>query len=122
MNKSLKIKARAHAVRSFVKGVIDGTVKAPDNAVIFHITDEQLFETVTRKRLELIRVIRKNTPTSVIDLAKMVNRTKQAVDRDLKILEKNDLISLERKGKKVTPLVEKDAVIFSFSGTKQIEA
>jgi len=122
VNKNLKIKARAYAVRSFVKGVIDGTVKAPDNAIVFHITDDQMFETITRKRLELIRVIKRKTPQSIIELAQMVNRTKQAVDRDLKILEKNDLVSLERKGKNVTPVVEKEALIFSFSGTKQIEA
>lgn len=122
MNKNLKIKERARSVRSFVRGVIDGTIKAPDNAVIFHITDEKMFEIITRKRLELIKVIKKRTPKSIVELARLVNRTKQAVDRDLKILEKNALISLEKKGKTVTPVVEKEAIIFSFSGAKQIEA
>lgn len=118
----MKIKARAQSIRSFVRGVIDGTIKAPDKAVIFHITDDKMFETITRKRLELIKVIKKRTPKSIVELAGLVNRTKQAVDRDLKILEKNALISLEKKGKTVTPVVEKEAVIFSFSGAKQIEA
>jgi len=121
MDKNLKNKARAHSIRSFVRGIIDGTVKSPDNAVIFHITDEMMFEAVTRKRLELIKVIKKRMPKSIVELAKLVNRTKQAVDRDLKILEKNDLVTLQKNGKIVTPLVEKEAVVFSFSGAKQVE-
>lgn len=122
MNKNLKIKAKAHSVRSFVRGVIDGTIKAPDKAVVFHVTDKQLFETITRKRVELIRVIKKKTPKSIMELTKLVNRTKQAVNRDLKILERNALVTLEKNGKRVTPIVKKEAMIFSFSGAKQIEA
>jgi len=122
MNKDLKIKARARSVRSFVRGIIDGTIKTPDKAIVFHITDKQMFETITRKRLELIRVIKKRTPKSIMELSKLVNRTKQAVNRDLKILERNSLVSLERNGKTVIPVVEKEAMIFSFSGAKQIEA
>jgi predicted transcriptional regulator len=97
-------------------------IKVPDKVVIFHITDKEIFESITKKRLELISIIKKKAPKSIVELAKLANRTKQSVNRDLKLLEKNALVSLEKKGKTVAPIVEKDAMVLSFTGAKQIEA
>jgi len=40
----------------------------------------------------------------------------------LKILEKNALVKLKKRGKTVILIVEKETTIFSFLGAKQIEA
>jgi len=122
MKKNMQIKAKANSIKSFVRGVIDGTLNVPDKAIIYHLTDEKMMETITKKRLELLRTIKTRRPSSIKELAALVKRTKQAVDRDLKILEKNELVSLKKEGKTAMPHLERELIVFSLSGSATLEA
>ena len=57
---------------------------------------------LTRERLSLMRTIRTRHPSSLYDLAKMVNRDFKNVQEDIKILERHGLvrISKEPRGKR----------------------
>lgn len=101
----------AEQVASFVRGVVDGNSGIPNNTVVLFSRDKKIFKIVTEKRLELIRIIRKYNPTSVNKLADLTDRKKQAVDRDLRLLESYNLIELEEKGKYTIPRVKRDYII-----------
>lgn len=90
--------------------ILNETIDIPDNAIISLPESTSIF---TKKRLELIETIKKHHPQSVQELAKMTKRVKQAVTRDLKILERFGIIRLEKKGRNAIPLVEREIVVLS---------
>ena len=49
------------------------------------------------------------------ELANLTNRKKQAVDRDLKILERHELIKLEKAGKTTIPKIEKKFLVLGLT-------
>jgi len=98
------LEKKSRALNRLLRGVVNGSINIPDNAVIF--TDhEVLAEIITKKRLELLRVINESKPQSVQELADLTKRKKQAVDRDLKILEKYELVELRKNGRKRIPVI-----------------
>ncbi|GEM_PF-4300276 len=90
--------------------ILNETINIPHNALIALPESTSIF---TKKRLELIETIKKHHPQSVQELAKMTKRVKQAVTRDLKILERFEIIRLEKKGRNTIPLVEREIVVLS---------
>jgi predicted transcriptional regulator len=52
-------------------------------------------ELLTDQRVHLLRVIRKERPASVAELARLVGRTAEAVKDDLELLERAGVVSLE---------------------------
>ncbi len=90
--------------------ILNETINLPDNALIALPESTSIF---TKKRLELIETIKKRHPHSVQELANMTKRVKQAVTRDLKILERFEIIRLEKKGRNTIPLVEREIVVLS---------
>ena len=107
--KSLEKKSKD--IRNLIKGVVSGTIDVPNNAMIF-LDSNALIEIFTKRRMELIRLIDQFNPRSIQTLANLTERKKQAVDRDLKILEHHELIRLEKKGRTVSPKIEKKFLIF----------
>ena len=93
-----------------VKGVIDGSINLPDDAIVFDTKDDFVFEIFTRKRQELLKIIIMKKPLSVGKLANLVQRKIQAVDRDLRLLARYELVKLEKKGKIVTPSIGRPAI------------
>ncbi|MBN1502089.1 HTH domain-containing protein [Candidatus Woesearchaeota archaeon] len=83
--------------------------RIPNNATIL-LNLESLAEIFTRKRMQLIKTIEKNNPKSIQELAEKVNRKKQAVHRDLKLLEGHGLVELIKDGSKVIPIVSKEII------------
>lgn len=55
MKQNIKTRAIEGSIRSFVRGVIDGTLKVPNKAVIFHLTERDMLETIARKRIAEIK-------------------------------------------------------------------
>lgn len=106
MNKT-KLKEQLAALD---REIINETIDIPDNALITLSDATTIF---TKKRLELIETIKSRHPQSVQELAKMTKRVKQAVTRDLKILERFEIIRLEKKGRNAIPLVEREIVVLS---------
>ena len=106
MNKQ-KLKEKLTAL---VDGILDETIDIPNNAVIALPESSSIF---TKKRLELIDKIKSHHPKSVKELSKMTKRTKQAVTRDLKILERFEIVRLEKNGRNTIPLVERDVIVLT---------
>lgn len=74
---------------------------------------EGLRNVLTKRRLELLSVIRHRKPNSVYELSKLLKRDMKSVNTDLKILEENDLVSLKKISngrQRVIPVVEFDKI------------
>ena len=82
-----------------------------DEALILSLTNEEMKQIFTRKRLEIIKVIKKKHPKTMSKLADIVKRKLSAVNRDLKILEGLGVVKLEKTGKEVTPVIDKKVLI-----------
>lgn len=102
--KSLEKKSKE--IRNLIKGIVNGTIDIPDNSMIF-LDSSDLIEIFTKKRMELVRLINQFHPKSIQTLANLTERKKQAVYRDLKILENHEIIKLEKNGRTVSPKIEK---------------
>ncbi len=91
-------------------GILNETIDLPDNTILALPESTSIF---TRKRLELLDLIKIHHPQSVQELARITKRTKQAVTRDLKILEKFEIIRLEKKGRESLPLIQREVVVLA---------
>lgn len=79
-------------VRAIDKG---GAKKLRENSISFQSID-QLRKFLTPKRLELLRVIRYKKPKSIYELAKLVKRTPENVNTDIKFLEQMGFVEVTR--------------------------
>lgn len=72
---------------------------------------DTLRKVLTEKRLELLHIIRKHSPDSIYELAKITNRDLKSVNTDITVLVDLGLISLEKtvaERQKTKPRVEFD--------------
>lgn len=114
-----ELRNKAKSTKEIIRGIINETINLPDNAIIFD--PEILMEIFTRKRLELIQYINSYKPQSILELAELTRRKKQAVFRDLKILERNELVKLVKKGKTVVPTVQRKMAILDLQKIFSLE-
>ncbi len=108
---------KADSLKSLIRRVVREEVDLPDEALIF-LDLHTLLQVVTEKRVELIELIAKHNPHSIQEIANMSNRQKQAVDRDIKILEKYGVIELIPEGRNRIPRLVKRIVVFNLAGSK----
>jgi predicted transcriptional regulator len=101
--KSTKLKRSAAELQKLIDDIVREKIDIPDNSVI--VDSDVLLQLVTRKRLELLYFIDKHNPKSLQELADLTGRKKQAINRDLRILEQRELLTLEKKGRTKTPKV-----------------
>ena len=92
-------------------GILSETIDFPDGSILALPDSTTMF---TKKRLELMETIKTRHPQSVQDLARMTKRAKQAVTRDLKVLERFEVVKLERKGRTSIPTIQREIILFSF--------
>jgi len=97
-------------LRVINEGIINDTIDIPDNAILTLPESTSIF---TRRRLELIEIIKQKQPQSVQELARITKRAKQAVTRDLKILERFEIVKLKKRGRISLPLVEREIVVLA---------
>lgn len=114
-----ELKKKAKSTKGIIRGIINDTLDIPNNAIIFD--PEILLEIFTRKRLELIQYVNSYKPKSIQELADLTKRKKQAVFRDLKILERNELVKLKKKGKTVIPTVERKMAVLNLQEIYSLE-
>ena len=69
--------------------------KLKEDSISFRSLD-QLRKFLTPKRLELLRVIRHKKPGSMYELAKLVGRTSENVNTDVKFLEQLGFVEVDR--------------------------
>jgi predicted transcriptional regulator len=84
------------------KKVKNRKAKKEERIVLTSISD--LNKILTPERLRLIRTIKKKNPKSISILAKLLERDRANVFRDLKYLEGLGLISLEQHKMETTPI------------------
>ena len=84
------------------KKVKNKKAKSEERIVLTSISD--LNKILTPARLRLIRTIKKKNPKSISILAKLLERDRANVYRDLKYLEGLGLISLEQHKMETTPI------------------
>ena len=81
-------------------------------SIIFDSID-QFRKIVTNKRIELLKVIRHKKPKSVYELAKLVDRSVDNVNNDIRLLEQMGFLETEKtkEGRsKLMPLVDFDKI------------
>ena len=106
-----KLKEKIESTKRLVDDIINERIDIPNNALV--VDFDATLNIFTKKRIELIDSINMHAPTSIQELADISNRTKQAVNRDLKLLEQLDVIKRERHGKFTTPIVKKEIVVLN---------
>ncbi len=82
----------------------------PKSGIGFESIDA-LRRVLTKKRLEMLKVIKKKSPNSVYELAKILGRDLKSVNTDLQVLEEYWLVTLEKSEEgraKVKPEVSFD--------------
>jgi len=99
------------AVKLYMNRLLRNPDKYPDRATLVSLSDEEMTQLFTKKRLELVRVIQKSKPSNISALSELVGRRISAVMRDLELLEKFMIVKLEKKGKNVKPRVIKSLLI-----------
>ena len=108
------------AIKNLLDAEIKGDIDLPSKAVIFALTDNELTSLITKKRLELIRTIDKKRPQTIQQLANYTHRKLPAVDRDIKLLMKHDIIKTKRTKKGVLPFLNKGIIILSLTEPKRL--
>src|SRR3989338_1303038 len=108
------------AVKTLLDAEIKGEIDLPSKAVIFALTDKELSSLITKKRLELIRAIDKKRPQTIQQLADYTHRKLPAVDRDIKLLMKHDIIITKRTKKGMQPILNKGIIILPLTEPKRL--
>ena len=78
---------------------------------LFFDSKDDMFDIFTEKRMEMVREIFSNKPSSIRELAENLDRDIKNVHDDLGILSKHHIISFEVMGRKKRPLVKKDIIV-----------
>ena len=87
--------------------------KPEEHAGVSFESIEGLRNVLTKRRLELISVIRHKKPNSIYELSKLLNRDLKSVNTDLKVLKENDFVELRKSNngrQRVVPVVEFDKI------------
>ncbi len=111
-----ELKEKIESTKRLVDDIINERIDIPDNALV--VDFDSTLNIFTKKRIELIDIINAHAPASVQELANISNRTKQAVDRDLKLLERFDVIGLEQRGKFTIPIVKREMIVLNLRKPK----
>ena len=102
---------RWDAVKAYLNKVWKQPDKYPDKGMILSLSDEEITQVFTKKRLELVRLIQSRKSKNATALANLAGRRLSAVIRDLKLLKKFHIVELEKKGKNIVPTVTKEILI-----------
>lgn len=98
-------------VKSYLNKVWRNPKAYPDNGLILSLSDEEATQVFTKERLKLVRLIQSKNPKNVTQLSRLAKRRLSAVIRDLELLEKFHIIDLEKTGKNIQPIIEKEIII-----------
>lgn len=91
--------------------------KLGEDSISFQSLD-QFRKFLTPKRLELLRVIRHKKPGSIYELAKLVNRTPENVNTDVRFLEQLGFVEITKVKdvrEKLVPEVDYDRMMLEIS-------
>ncbi|MBI2655894.1 ArsR family transcriptional regulator [Candidatus Woesearchaeota archaeon] len=115
MIKKLNIIPTKEVLRQFASALAKSRSgeKQEEHAGVSFESIEGLRNVLTKRRLELISVIRHKKPNSIYELSKLLNRDLKSVNTDLKVLKENDFVELRKSSngrQRVVPVVEFDKI------------
>ena len=84
--------------------------KMPDN-MIFAKDYATLHKILTEKRLELIDAIKEHPKENIDSLSKILKRKREAISRDLRILQSMGIINMKTIGKNRIPFIQKQYIV-----------
>ena len=90
-----------------------GGEKTEQHAGISFESIEGLRNVLTKRRLELLSVVKHKKPRSVYELSKLLDRDLKSVNTDLKILKENDFIEFKKmndRRQRMMPIVDFDNI------------
>ncbi|MFH1364739.1 MAG: HTH domain-containing protein, partial [Candidatus Aenigmatarchaeota archaeon] len=90
------------SVMAYIRESIKHPEKTPDDVLLLSLSKEELTQLFTKRRIELIELLKKKGPMTMSNLAKLLKRELSAVDRDMKALEGFGVVMLDKKGREVT--------------------
>ena len=96
---------------AYIKESIKHPDKTPDDVLLLSLSKEELTQLFTKRRIELIETLKKKGPVTMSKLARLLNRELSAVERDVKALEEIGVVRLEKKGREVTCMIEKEILV-----------
>ena len=99
------------AVKAYLNKVWQEPNKYPDKGLLLSLSDEEMPQIFTKERLKLVRLIQGKKPKNVTELSALVGRRLSAVIRDLELLERFQIVELQKNGKNVIPTVKKEILI-----------
>jgi predicted transcriptional regulator len=70
---------------------------------------------ITKPRLELLACLKEKNPSTVQELAGLLNNNYENIQKDLQILNGLDIIKLEKTGTSIHPVALYDRIIFDLS-------
>lgn len=109
------------AVKQYLDYVIDHPDEAPDKGIILAMSDKEISKAFTRRRIELINLLRGGEKKTVSELSENLGRKLSAVERDLKILEGLGVVDMEKKGRVVIPSLRGEVLIIPLILPKRLE-
>jgi len=115
-NIRVAIKPLEHSLREFAdtwKKLEKGKEVRKHRAVYFESIDA-LRTVLTDKRLELLKAIKENSPSSIYELAKIVGRNIKNVNEDVKLLADLGFLKLEKRKtdrKRTIPTVDYSSIM-----------
>lgn len=90
--------------------------KEPDN-IIYIESLEILSQILSPKRMQILQLLSKKSNLTITTLAKELNRRREAVSRDIHILEFHSLIELDKRGKTIVPKTDIHALLIPITST-----
>src|SRR3989338_4032099 len=102
---------RWNAVKAYLNRVFENPGNYPGRGVLLSLSDDEMTQVFTKKRLELIRLIQNKKPKNATKLSELTGRQLSAVLRDFELLEKVHIVELQKKGKNIVPNVTKEILI-----------
>jgi len=106
------------AIFKKVGDFISDSVNGDSEGVTKQLSEKELMQILTPRRIELLRAIRKYEPKTLSELARMVKRKVEAVDRDIRLLKKYELVLLERNSLGVAPRAAKKFFVLPLADPK----
>lgn len=81
--------------------------------ILFMEKQMHAFESLTEKRMQMVRVIMHRQPNSIRDLAEILHRDIKNVFDDLKVLDHMGVVRFIKIGRKKRPVVKRKVIVIS---------
>ncbi len=83
---------------------------APSRVLLISLSKGGIEKIITPARMAILNAVKTKRPKTVGELARILDRPKESVSRDLRVLVNYGLLSFAKTGRQKTPRIEKDII------------